>query len=703
MTSLRTRHIVKRGMDCGSLLAGLALGGLLMAAPTVTAHGARRGSSHGPDSARPVLTDPSRPSRPLPRAQVLRPGAAAEPIAAPEPVEPTPEVAAAGAWCGENRDSDDLQHEVANGSGKFHVIYAYPADYPNRLNQLASYLQWSSLEASNIVARTHGRALRYDLGTSCGPVYVDISAVRLSRTAAQLDRDLGNPPFWSVANELSSRGFNSPDKNYLVFLDSPERHYCGEGAGYGDNTRGSSNLNQGGGRYAIVYRPFDPANSAGGFCGGAALHEELHVLGAVPPAAPHNDGSGHCNDAREDIMCGNAPSRGGGPYVDWGEDDYWDPPGGQLGWWAVNLSRYICPTSGCNDVRLGSEWVAPTGEVALPSSSSRSVTVSVRNTSSVAWQRGQVNLHFVDPQGNDISPYPYCGDSPEWRGGRNAVFFRGEQVAPGAIAHYDVRICGQPGYEGPATLRLQSVMEGVAHFGSVYPLYLRFAPPAAPALDVAVRLFNGDDTQQVAIGANEVASGGYGESRTISLGRLDDQDRITWTVRNAGSGYTWGFELIVNGQVVYRDVEGQAGVEGANGNDQARENQVVRRVVLNATGQVVDSYEARTSSGGTSGSAAAPGGFSTGGSGSSPGSGSSTGGGSGTSTGSGHGSGSGGSSEGGSGASAGTGQPGGAAQSCARARQRLRRARSRLRRHPTSRLRRQVRRLRAEATRICDA
>jgi len=47
-------------------------------------------------------------------------------------------------------------------------------------------------------------------------------------------------------------------------------------------------------------------------------------------------------------MCGNAPERGGGPYVDWASDDYWDPAGDQLGWWTVNLSRYVCPDAACN-------------------------------------------------------------------------------------------------------------------------------------------------------------------------------------------------------------------------------------------------------------------------------------------------------------------------------------------------------------------
>lgn len=252
-------------------------------------------------------------------------------------------------WCGSRRSSDDGDNEVDNGSGRWHVVYARASDQADRFERLASYIEGAALESSEKLVRARGRALRYDLGTDCGPRNVDISAVALRSTAADLDRDRnGGETYWKVAGELSGRGFNASDKNYLVFVDAPERHYCGEGAGFGDDRRDPENHNQGGGRFAIVYRPFDTAGADGGFCGGAALHEQLHVLGIVPPAAPHNDGGGHCNDAREDVMCGSAPQRGGGPYVDWNSDDYWDPQRGQLGWWTANLSRFVCPDAGCN-------------------------------------------------------------------------------------------------------------------------------------------------------------------------------------------------------------------------------------------------------------------------------------------------------------------------------------------------------------------
>lgn len=328
MTSARTRFV--------SAMASAAM--LMLLSPGM-AFAQEPGSqpplvSHGPDPATELLK----------RESTSLGSAAVEDSSAP-----TVRRAPGPGWCGSERASDDAEDEVTNGDGKFHVIYAHAADQGNRFAQLATYIEEAALESSNIMARARGRALRYDLGTDCGSRNLDISAVRLSKTASELDRDRnGNRTFGLVADELKARGFDSGAKNYLVFLDAPERHLCGEGAGFGDNRRSAENYNEGGSRYAIVYRPFDTTQPDGGFCGGAALHEQLHVLGIVPPAAPHNNGSGHCNDAREDVICGDAPSRGGGPYVDWNSDDYWDPARGALGWWTANLSRYVCPDASCN-------------------------------------------------------------------------------------------------------------------------------------------------------------------------------------------------------------------------------------------------------------------------------------------------------------------------------------------------------------------
>jgi hypothetical protein len=76
-------------------------------------------------------------------------------------------------------------------------------------------------------------------------------------------------------------------------------------------------------------------------------------MGAVQPQAPHYD-AGHCNDHGNDVLCRSASAipydPEGGRHFDYGNDDYWDPAAdpasgstGKLGWWTVNLSRFLCP------------------------------------------------------------------------------------------------------------------------------------------------------------------------------------------------------------------------------------------------------------------------------------------------------------------------------------------------------------------------
>jgi len=49
-----------------------------------------------------------------------------------------------------------------------------------------------------------------------------------------------------------------------------------------------------------------------------------------------------------------------------------------------------------------------------------------------------------------------------------------QTVPPDGVATYPVRVCGASGYTGPATLRLQFVREGVAHYNPIFSLRLDF-------------------------------------------------------------------------------------------------------------------------------------------------------------------------------------------------------------------------------------
>jgi hypothetical protein len=261
-------------------------------------------------------------------------------------------------WCGTVLPNDDDVNTLENGDVRFHAIYAVPADGPDRFSALAGTLQSDAFQASALLERLYGRALRFDMGTSCGQQYLDITMVRLHRTTAAYQAAAGRPnvTFDTLVRDLSEAGFatsafgEAPDDlrsltNYLVWLDAPAPQSCGQSAFYADPRRGGENQNNWGGKVAVVFRSGD------GFCNSnAARHEIGHALGAIQEGAPHYAAT-HCTETAEDTMCAGAPGPAKGPvtprWFDTGSDDYWDPVGGALGWWTVNLSRFLCSVA-CN-------------------------------------------------------------------------------------------------------------------------------------------------------------------------------------------------------------------------------------------------------------------------------------------------------------------------------------------------------------------
>ena len=277
-------------------------------------------------------------------------------------------------WCGEERSSDDREHELANGEYRYHAVYAYPADAHSRLSSYANQIQEDAFQASGLLESLYGRALRFDMGTSCGPQYLDVSAVRLTQTSAELSRAAGKheATMQAVIESLQAAGFPALGTSegsrsqgvlktsYVVWLDGPgPSGACGQATIYDDDSRDEDNANNNGGKVAVVFR------AGAGFCGSNTVrHEVAHNLGALQRSAPHAFDGAHCNDAYEDTMCyGSAPQRAGGvrgQLFDYGNDDYWDPPNGApLGWWTVNLSRFLCPDTTCNVPAPTAEPLAP--------------------------------------------------------------------------------------------------------------------------------------------------------------------------------------------------------------------------------------------------------------------------------------------------------------------------------------------------------
>ena len=163
-----------------------------------------------------------------------------------------------------------------------------------------------------------------------GATPISVVTVRMPRNRAVYEGDPRGPVV-SVAYDLSVMGWPKKSaKKLVVFMDI--------GAGYcGITTHGIS---------------FIPMAACGIYPGktdrwpyGATYvtaHEMTHNFGAVPPCAPHYDGTGHINDDPRDILYS-------GPTRDWahltldpGHDDYYD----------TGLPH-------CRDIRNSTYWTAP--------------------------------------------------------------------------------------------------------------------------------------------------------------------------------------------------------------------------------------------------------------------------------------------------------------------------------------------------------
>jgi hypothetical protein len=267
-------------------------------------------------------------------------------------------------WCGTQRGDDDREHEADNGAYRYHAIYAIPSDGPDRFAQVAETLQADAFQASGLLEQNYGRAIRFDLGTNCGPQYLDISTVRLPYSTAQLQAlaPTATGTLDAVSNGINAAGFATirptdtlesaaaRNRNFVVWIDGPAPSgACGQATSYDDPTRDPSNLNNLGGKVAVVF-----PNGSGGFCSSNTVRHEIgHNLGALQPVAPHAFDGAHCNDSYEDTMCySQAPRTASGQrgqFFDYGNDDYWDPPqGAGLPWWTANLNRFLCPDAACN-------------------------------------------------------------------------------------------------------------------------------------------------------------------------------------------------------------------------------------------------------------------------------------------------------------------------------------------------------------------
>jgi hypothetical protein len=257
------------------------------------------------------------------------------------------------AWCGDERTGDDVVHSALSAtSPRFKVVYAHPADRPDRFAAWSDALQANVALVQRFLAAQSGggKALRFDMGTRCGKQYADLQVVHLRGPRS---RYIDN--FAGIVDEVDSRlGAATGPRNVVVFADTLNGGTYDYGLGenvlgdYGDEP-GSGNVHNRGGFASVLFtRDGKPAPGAGahGWWPEGMLHEITHNLGAVQWTAPHstepiglqNPHYGHCWQGN-DVMCyledsgashpmrNDCPRIGGAiPQVyDCGHDDYFNP------------------------------------------------------------------------------------------------------------------------------------------------------------------------------------------------------------------------------------------------------------------------------------------------------------------------------------------------------------------------------------------
>ena len=278
-------------------------------------------------------------------------------------------------WCGDARTTDDTAHAALPASSpRFKLVYAHPADRPDRFDGWRDALQGNVALIQRFLASQSGgaKALRVDMGTSCGPQFVDIQVVHLSGPRSQYVDN-----FSAIVREVEPRlGQAGGPRNVVILADT--LNGGGYDYGLGENVlgtagdrRGSGNVHNYGGFASVLFsRDGQPAPGAGarswwpeGF-----LHEMSHNLGAVQWSAPHSTQPpgftlpryGHCWQGA-DVMCYtedagaahamqyDCPRVGGAipQAYDCGRDDYFNPapPAGSYlaTHWNVYDSAFLAP------------------------------------------------------------------------------------------------------------------------------------------------------------------------------------------------------------------------------------------------------------------------------------------------------------------------------------------------------------------------
>ena len=284
-----------------------------------------------------------------------------------------------------------------NGSDgmRTHLIYARPADRPDRYSAYLPYFKRWAAEMDQVFQNTAAkygavRRVRFLTDSSCSLV---IDKVVLSSVSdLSLDNTMG---------ELALKGYDRVDRKYLVWLDArPELDLCGIAAYYPDE-RLDPNLNNGDPTGTGVVARVDPtcwgrvADSAES----VEAHELMHSLGSVLPNAPHSTEAGHCEDDA-DRMCyqdgtafnflTNVCTKASEALFDCKGDDYFNPSrtsiSGRFGpIWNTATSSFLSSGTGIPDIRVSDVSVLEGDSGTTDASIAVTLSTPTSNTVSVKW------------------------------------------------------------------------------------------------------------------------------------------------------------------------------------------------------------------------------------------------------------------------------------------------------------------------------
>jgi hypothetical protein len=251
-----------------------------------------------------------------------------------------------GGWCGQDEFAGDRPD--VEGQRQIHVIYANPADAPDRFAAFSSAIVrdlagvdswWRSQDPT--------RTPRFDFADfpGCDSEFgaLDLSVVHIAQDSGALQVDDGFVFSTTMAGELSRAGFTDAAKKYLVFYDGPAPEgLCGRSAS--SATRGGPAV------VSFVFLRGVAGCAIGGYGSGngwpahTAAHELVHGLNDYFAAgtAPHacEDQAHVCDSAADIISAGSVhPSfQLSGAVLDVGNDDYYNHPGP---WWDVRDSPWL--------------------------------------------------------------------------------------------------------------------------------------------------------------------------------------------------------------------------------------------------------------------------------------------------------------------------------------------------------------------------